>query len=120
MIAEGQVVLFNFPQVDLKEGKLRPALVIRKVPDRFDDWLICMISSRVYSYLTELDEIISPQDEDFDNSGLKTKSVIRAGRLAVVRREILVGQIGEISPLRLQRIKEKIAKWILGRNLGDK
>jgi len=120
MIAEGQVVLFNFPQIELKKGYLRPSLVIRKVQEIFNDWIICMISTRVYSYLTELDEIISPQDEDFDNSGLKTKSVIRAGRLAVVRREILVGKIGEISPLRLQRIKEKIAKWILGKNLGDK
>ncbi|OPY67119.1 MAG: hypothetical protein A4E57_02489 [Syntrophorhabdaceae bacterium PtaU1.Bin034] len=47
MIAEGQTVLFRFPQTDQQEGKLRPALVIRKVPDRYEDWLVCMISSRV-------------------------------------------------------------------------
>jgi len=32
MIEEGQVVLFRFPQADLRTGKLRPALVLRKVP----------------------------------------------------------------------------------------
>ena len=34
MIEEGDVVLFRFPQTDLQEGKLRPALVIIKSPWR--------------------------------------------------------------------------------------
>ena len=41
MIEEGQIVLFRFPQTDLRDGKHRPALVIRKVPGDYDDWLIC-------------------------------------------------------------------------------
>jgi hypothetical protein len=32
MIREGQIVLFKFPQTDLPPGKLRLALVLRKVP----------------------------------------------------------------------------------------
>ena len=44
MIAEGQVVLFRFPQTDQTIGKLRPALVIRQLPSFYHDWLICMIS----------------------------------------------------------------------------
>ena len=48
MIDEGQIVLFNFPQTDQKIGKLRPALVLRRLPGRFDDWLICMISSQLH------------------------------------------------------------------------
>jgi mRNA interferase MazF len=42
----GKIVLFRFPQTDLNEGKLRPALVITKLPGDFGDWLICMISTR--------------------------------------------------------------------------
>lgn len=42
MIFEGQIVLFRFPQTDQTEGKLRPALVLRRLPGKFDDWLICM------------------------------------------------------------------------------
>jgi len=45
MISEGQVVLFKFPRTDLQEGKLRPALILRELPGKFNDWLICMISS---------------------------------------------------------------------------
>lgn len=42
----GQVVLFSFPKTNLKSGKLRPALLIEKLPGPHDDWLICMITSR--------------------------------------------------------------------------
>jgi hypothetical protein len=41
----GQIVVFHFPQTDLEEGKLRPALLLGKLPGNYDDWLICMISS---------------------------------------------------------------------------
>lgn len=43
----GQIVLFRFPQTDLEEGKLRPALLLGKLPGEYDDWLICMISSQI-------------------------------------------------------------------------
>ena len=98
MIEEGQIVLFRFPQTDLKDGKPRPALVIRKVPGDYDDWLICMISTRLYQQQTGLDEIISPEDEDFKES----------------EKAVLIGKLGQFSQQRLHRIKEKITKWIMG------
>ncbi len=42
----GQIAIFRFPQTDLEEGKLRPALLLGKLPGEYDDWLICMISSQ--------------------------------------------------------------------------
>ncbi len=36
MMQEGQVVLFKFPQTDQTPGKYRPALVIRKLPGKYD------------------------------------------------------------------------------------
>ncbi len=44
----------------------------------------------------ELDEIIGPEDKDFRDSGLKTTSVIRTSRLAVIEREVLLGKLGNI------------------------
>jgi mRNA interferase MazF len=114
MIEEGQIILFCFPQTDLKDGKIRPALVIRKAPGDYDDWLICMISTRLYQQQTGLDEMITPENTDFKESGLKTESAIRVSRLAVVAKEILLGKLGQISQQRLHRIKEKITKWIMG------
>ena len=70
----GQVVLFNFPQTDLLLGKLRPALLIGKLPGRFDDWLICMISSQIGQCVEGFDEVIRESDDDFARSGLKADS----------------------------------------------
>jgi len=40
--------------------------------------------------------------------------VVRLSRLAVVSTDSLVGAIEEISPVRLERIREKIVRWISG------
>jgi len=36
----GQIVLFRFPRTDLGEGKLRPALLLGRLPGEYDDWPI--------------------------------------------------------------------------------
>ena len=112
MIAEGQIVLFRFPQTVLQSGKLRPALVIRKLPGRYEDWLLSMISSQLSQELTDFDEVVSQDDPDFKDSGLKLTSLIRIGRLAVVNADILVGNIGRIDDIRLSRIRQKLSQWI--------
>jgi len=109
----GQIVLFRFPQTDLAEGKLRPALLLGKLPGEYDDWLICMISSQIRQHIPEFDELVREDASDFANSGLKVSSAIRVGRLAVVHGEILLGAIGQIAPERLQRIRKHLAEWLL-------
>ena len=112
MIAEGQTVLFRFPQTDQQFGKLRPALVIRRLPSRYDDWLICMISSRFDQEILHFDETLTENDPDFIASGLKVPSLIRISRLAVVNTDILTGKIGQVNNQRLDRIKHKLSHWI--------
>ncbi|HQU32134.1 MAG: type II toxin-antitoxin system PemK/MazF family toxin [Planctomycetia bacterium] len=104
MISERQIVLFKFHQTNQKEGKLRPALILRKLPGKFNDWLICMISSNIDQQIPELDELIAPEDSDFIQSGLKMPSIIRAGRLAVVDGSTLIGTLGQINTERLHKI----------------
>jgi mRNA interferase MazF len=108
----GQVVVFRFPQSDLEEGKLRPALLLGKLPGNYEDWLICMISSQTRQYIAGFDEIVQENDSDFGESGLKVASVIRIGRLAVVSGEILIGAIGQISRERLSQVKMHLADWL--------
>jgi len=113
MAIAGQIVLFKFPQTDLTLGKLRPALLLRSLSNGYDDWLSCMISTKIRQEITELDEIIAPDDQDFGQTGLKAESVIRVSRLAVVSETILLGSTGSISATRLEIIKVKLANWIL-------
>ncbi|KAF0108434.1 MAG: transcriptional modulator of MazE/toxin MazF [Anaerolineaceae bacterium] len=109
----GDVVLFRFPQADLAEGKLRPALLLGKLPGEFDDWLTCMVSSQTRHYLPDFDEIVQEGDPDFARSGLKLESVIRVGRLAVIEGDHLLGEVGRITDERLKRIKRHLADWVL-------
>lgn len=114
MIQEGQIVLFRFPETDMAEGKLRPALVIRKLPGPFDDWLVCMISSQVDRAIDGFDEVISTNDSEFTDSGLKMESVIRLSRLATVERKLLIGAVGRIGSERLDRIRDSLSVWLRG------
>ncbi|MDQ3686680.1 MAG: type II toxin-antitoxin system PemK/MazF family toxin [Acidobacteriota bacterium] len=108
----GQSVLFKFPQTDLALGKMRPALLFAPLPSGRNDWLVCMISSQVSQAVAGVDEVIATNDADFGQSGLKADSVIRLTRLAVVSDSIFHGLIGEISTVRLSRLKKRLAQWI--------
>lgn len=117
MVKVGQIVLFNYPRTDLIIGKKRPALVIKSLSNNYyQDWLVCMISSKTGQEIPNLDEVISPNDADFQETGLKSESVIRVSRLAVVSQSIFLGYIGQISYQRLEKINRNLANWILSEN----
>ena len=108
----GQIALIPFPFTDLSAAKLRPVVLLCRTPGRFDDWLVCMISSRLHQAESGFDEIITGKDVDYATSGLKVPSVLRLSRLAVVDGTVLVGAIGSIGKERLARIRKRIADWI--------
>jgi len=108
----GQIVVFGFPQTNLRQGKLRPVLLIAKVPGRFDDWLTCAISTQLHQAVDGFDEIISENDPDYAASGLKIDSLIRVGRLGVLEGALFEGAIGTITPKRLKKIKSRLADWL--------
>lgn len=107
----GQIVLTPFPYSDLSGAKLRPVLMLRQA-SRFDDWLVCMVSSQVQQAETGLDEILVQSDTDFASSGLKAPSVLRLSRLAVLEGSLLLGSIGAISDERLKNVRQRLAKWV--------
>ena len=102
MIQDSQIVLFPFPQANQSTGKLRPALVLRRLPGLHDDWLICLISSQLRHQVPGVDEIVYDTDPDFADTGLKVTSVIRVCRLAVVSAGTLQGAVGNLTPQRLR------------------
>jgi mRNA interferase MazF len=87
--------------------------MISKVPDAFNDWLVCMISTKEIRFIEGFDEYIDNDSDDFGNSGLKSHSVIRISRLAIVEEKILAGNVGVISTDRMKRIRNKLANRIL-------
>ncbi len=71
-----------------------------------------MISTQIHKAIPNFDEIIQTTDPDFAQTRLKSESVLRLSRLAVVSESIFVGKLGEISQIRLKKVKENLANWI--------
>jgi mRNA interferase MazF len=107
----GQIVLTPFPHTDLSGAKLRPVLMLRRA-SRYDDWLVCMVSSKLDQAETGFDEVLAATDADFAASGLKAPSILRLSRLAVLDGTLLVGSIGNLGNDRLERIRQRLARWI--------
>jgi len=107
----GDVVVFRFPNSNFSKSKSRPAILLKKLPYGFDDWLICMVTTQLDLCIDGFDEVIKTESDDFTQSGLLSTSGIRITRLAVVEGQILVGKIGEISSQRLNRIKQNLSTW---------
>ena len=107
-----QIVLTPFPYTDLSSTKLRPVLMLRQASARYDDWLVCMVSSQIQQADEEIDEIIDPADADFAVTGLKAPSVLRLSRLAVLDGKLLLGSLGSIGEERLLQVRQRLAAWI--------
>jgi mRNA interferase MazF len=71
-----------------------------------------MITTKTQQYISDFDETIDEKDLDFEISGLKKSSIIRISRLAVVEGSVLIGRIGHVSDMRLNKIYDRITTWI--------
>ena len=108
----GRIVLCRFPQTDFAPGKRRPALLLLPLPSEYDDWLVCMMSTKIEQAISDVDELITVSDSDFAQSGLKEDTLIRLTRLATVTDLLFTGTIGQIGSERLTRLKSNLARWI--------
>jgi mRNA interferase MazF len=102
----------HFPQADLRAGKLRPSLVIAVAPGRHSDVLLALVTSRGYQAVTGFDDIIDPADDDFAQTGLRARSIIRLARLVSVETLAIEARLGTISPTRLQRVRQRLIEWL--------
>lgn len=112
MPAAGDVAKVWFPFANPSKGKHRPVLVIGKCPGKYNDWLVCAISSKQHQATTGVDELVNATDADYAKTGLVKPSVIRVGRVAVVEASLLVGAIGKISAQRIKRVKASLKGWV--------
>ncbi len=77
------------------------------------DLLVCGASTQLHQYVKDFDEIISPTDADFKSSGLRSKSLIRLGFIAVLPRRRVLGSIGSISSQRHKRLLKRLSDYLV-------
>jgi len=108
---QGDVVLTPVPQAN---GMLknRPAIFLREMPP-YRDVLVCGISTQLHQEVKGFDEIVNPTDADYSATGLRTRSLIRLGFLAVLPRTSVIGSIGAISSERHKRLLKRLSDYLI-------
>jgi len=104
---KGKIVLVRFPFTDLSAAKLRPALVIHAGRD---DIVTAFISSRTPPQISGTELVVSPDHPDFPATGLKVPSLIRFDKVATVSRDLIEGEIGEVSGSLVGECNERMSR----------
>lgn len=110
----GSVVLIRMPETGGAPPKLRPVLVLVQLPGAYQELLVCGISTRFADLEPDWDEVLGPSDPDFASSGLHRASVVRPSFLAAVESSAVAGRIGDIDPVRLERVRGRLARLLSG------
>jgi mRNA interferase MazF len=105
----GKIVLLPFPFIDLASAKLRPALVLYEGKL---DVVVAFISSKIPSELSKTDVLVIKDDPDFGKTGLKVGSVIKLDKIATVFKDLVVGELGELSDGVQAGVSQKLQRAI--------
>ena len=108
---EGDIALSVMPQSDGKI-KLRPVLLLRKMPG-FGDFLVCGVSSQLHQEVRGFDLVMDEKSPEYENSGLKSASVIRLGYLSVLPESKMKGSIGWLPDDTLDMLLQRLADYLV-------
>ena len=108
----GNVVLIRLPQIAGGLPKLRPAVILAILPGRYQNVLICGISTQLHELQADWDDMIAPGDADFSLSGLHRTSAIRLSYLYGADAGEISGVIGRIDSSRLTRVRRRLAQLL--------
>jgi mRNA interferase MazF len=106
----GSIILARIQQSDGRM-KARPTVILQEMPP-FSDLLVCAVSSQLRHVCQGFDEIIDSSDSDFTASGLKVSSLIRLGLVATIPRSAVLGELGVLSPARLELLRTRLSNHI--------
>jgi len=101
----GDVILVRFPFTDLTTTKLRPAVVLTT---HGDDLTIVGIFSSPAQPARETWIVLTTEDPEFPGTGLKTASVIKAERIAVIERSIVIRKLGSLSTPQMEKLRRAV------------
>jgi mRNA interferase MazF len=107
----GKIVLVDLLQSD-GQYKLRPALVLKQLP-KFNDFVVCGISTQLHQHLPGIDELIHETDPVFAETGLQKSSVVRLLYLAVVPNKQVAGTIGQMVPSLHKKLLKRLADFLV-------
>lgn len=97
---KGDLVLITFPFTDLSGSKLRPAVILS---ENEDDMTVSFITSQL-GWQEKTDLILLPNS----TNNLKTKSLLRVGKIATLDKGLAKGLLGNLTLDELFLLDEKL------------
>ena len=98
--------LVRFPFSDLASSKVRPALLLAF---HGEDVIVAGIFSRIPSGRFARTWVpIEDTDPDFRRTGLRKTSILKAEKIAVVHRTVLVRRLGTLPPSLVTRFRQAL------------
>ena len=98
MYKKGTIVLIPFPFTDLSASKVRPAVIVSSELTG-EDVVVVFISSKKVKRLQKTDITIKDCMKTFVDTGLKTDSIIKVGKIATLDKKIILGKLGKIDTI---------------------
>jgi mRNA-degrading endonuclease toxin of MazEF toxin-antitoxin module len=104
----GTIVLIPFPFAELINIKVRPALVVTTTNDKYEDLILCAISSVIPPKANLFEMILQPNK----TNNLRMSSVIKIDRIVTLKKEDVITQLGTLQPLELDLFKQKFKQLV--------
>lgn len=109
MYNSGEVVLISFPFTNLKDLKIRPALVIS---EKMEDIIVAGIFSKIPEALEDSWILIEENASWFTQTGLKKTSIIKTEKIAVIHTSLVKKKLGSLPDEIFALVKEKLRKTL--------
>ncbi|MDX1939309.1 MAG: type II toxin-antitoxin system PemK/MazF family toxin [Saprospiraceae bacterium] len=97
----GAIVLIPFPFAEGTTKKVRPAVVVCQTKDKYQDLVICAISSVVPTALSDNEILLQPSNFN----GLRAISVLKIDRIVTAKRRDVIAQLGVLDVKELANFK---------------
>ena len=97
----GDIVVVRFPYTDMREGRLRPGLIVADVNyQRQSDWIVCRVTTERLQGSGQ----ISLSDTDLESGRLNERSWVRPDRLMTMNESIFGNTIARLTDSKLAEI----------------
>lgn len=110
LVKRGSVVLIRYPFSDLSSTKVRPAVIV--TPDnllpKLDDALCLFVSSIIPSALLPTDFILEKSHPSFNKTGLRSRSIFRTHKLALLHKSLVLRVLGEANGGLMKELNQKL------------
>lgn len=107
---EEEIVLVDIMQSD-STLKIRPALILKVLP-KYNDLLLCGISSKIAQEIPGIDQVLYTEDDYFAATGLRQTSLVRLLFVAVQSRQQILGSIGKVPDTLHKELLLRLANFL--------